>query len=66
MKKILVISLVVFLAAGIAATSAFAEDDDSQKGKSEEKKIERAEAKVEKALERLERFDALPTGRTAK
>lgn len=52
MKKLFIILTVVFLAIGIAASTAFAEndDDDSKKGNNSEKK-------VEKALERLEKFE---------
>ncbi|GEM_PF-4104463 len=57
MQKILVIFGAFVLALLVAGSTVLAENDNSEKGKSEEKKIERAEAKVEKALERLEKFE---------
>ena len=51
MKKILVIFTVVFLAIGIAASTAFAHETD------ESKNGHKAEKKIEKALEHLERFE---------
>ena len=50
MKKILILSAVFVLALSVTSI-ALAENDNSGK------KIEKAEAKVEKALERLERFE---------
>lgn len=57
MKKILFLFISLFLAMSVGAFTVFAEDDDSNRGKNEEKRLEKAEAKFQKALERLERFE---------
>jgi len=57
MKKSLFLFVAFILAVLVTVSTVLAEDDDSTEEKDAGKKLEKAEAKFERALDRLERFE---------